>query len=92
MTATTIARIAAYGLIPTVMAILGFHLAALAVADDRKRKLWRAAFIILAVLGMGIAALVEIRADAEHRGEVAGYSDKTDYNRRRTRRAKKTKL
>jgi hypothetical protein len=75
MSPLTIAKILTSIVIPGVLGVMGYHLAALAVPETRKRRMWRAAFILLTILGIGGAVAVEIRVDVEHKGEIKEHKE-----------------
>ncbi len=70
MSVLTFLRITGYGLIPIAMAWAGLHLAAMAFDNPEERRRWRVAFILLAVFGIGIVTIVEVKIDVEHKAEV----------------------
>jgi len=70
MSVLTFLRITGYGLIPIIMAWAGLHLATMAFDNPKERLGWRIAFILLAVFGIGIVTIVEVKVDVEHKAEV----------------------
>jgi hypothetical protein len=69
MSVLTFLRIAAYGAIPIAMAWGGGHLAAMAFDDATDRRRWRLGFILLAVFGIAVVTIVEVKVDMEHKAE-----------------------
>jgi hypothetical protein len=70
MIAAVTLKVVAYGVVPFVMAWIGNHLAAVEIQESKRRRMYRIAFSLLAVVGMGIALTVEIQAYRAHKGET----------------------
>jgi hypothetical protein len=78
MNTVVILKVIAYGLVPTVLAWAGDHFAAEVIKDSATRRMYRAFFMVFAMLGVLLIALLENKSDRDHVAEVTGLSSKID--------------
>lgn len=62
-------KVVAYAVIPLVMAWAGNHLAAEGVQDPKRRRMYRVAFVVLALIGIGLTTAIEVASDKAHTKE-----------------------
>src|SRR5712692_4223984 len=70
MSATAVLKVIAYGAIPIALAWAGDHLAAEAVSEPRKKRMYRTFFVLFAALGIILIAKVEKKIEDDHATEV----------------------
>jgi drug/metabolite transporter (DMT)-like permease len=71
MTGAAFRRVIGYGVVPTVLAVAGHHLAAQIIEGTKRRRMYRAFFVLCAVIGVFLVATAEKKLDDDHSGEVS---------------------
>jgi uncharacterized protein YsxB (DUF464 family) len=70
MSPDVLLKVAAYAVIPLVMAVIGNNLASEVIQDAKRRRMYKGVFIVLAAIGVVGTWLVEWRSDVSHTKEV----------------------
>jgi hypothetical protein len=78
MNYSIVMKVVAYGIIPSILALAGDHFAAVVIEDPKARRIYRGLFVVAALLGILLIAIVENWTDRDHRNEVVHLSDKLD--------------
>jgi hypothetical protein len=63
-------KVISYGIVPSILALAGDHFAAEAIPEPKRRRMYRAFFLLCATLGILLIAVLENKSDREHQKEV----------------------
>jgi hypothetical protein len=75
---TLLGKVGVNAVIPSVMAWAGNYLASASTESRREKRLWRALFIALAVIGIIGSFFVESQMDRDHTTEIIGLQSRLD--------------